>query len=95
MRYFLTKCVQEKSAMLFLPYRNGKRNILPHTPVSYTHLDVYKRQAQVHILIIGKEQLVKDADLVQNGFAVECCAAAGAENAAGLCICLLYTSRCV
>ena len=42
--------------------------------------------AQVHILIIGKEQLVKNADLVQNGFAVERCAAAGAENAAGLCV---------
>ena len=42
--------------------------------------------AQVHIFVIGKEQLVKNADLVQDGFAVECCAAAGAENAAGLCV---------
>ena len=28
------------------------------TPVSYTHLDVYKRQLQHHILIAGRRQLL-------------------------------------
>ena len=54
-------------------------------PVSYTHLDVYKRQA---LIAAALRQFVRDNDL-------------GACVDGGLCIiglneaCLLYTSRCV
>ena len=37
--------------------------------------------AQVYVLKVGKKVLVKAADLVQNAFAVQCCAAAGREDA--------------
>ena len=36
--------------------------------------------AQVYVLKVGKKVLVKAADLVQNAFAVQCCAAAGRED---------------
>ena len=51
-----------------------------HGPVSYTHLDVYKRQVKG----------VNFVDLIDAGDPVEI---AKAYDAAGAC--LLYTSRCV
>ena len=39
---------------------------------------------KIHVLVVGEEQLVKDADLVQDGLAVEGRPAAGAEHPAGL-----------
>ena len=42
--------------------------------------------ADVHVLIVGEEVLVKQADLVQNALAVERRAAAGGEHPAGLCV---------
>ena len=36
--------------------------------------------AQVYVLKVGKKVLVKAADLIQNAFAVQCCAAAGRED---------------
>ena len=42
--------------------------------------------AQVYVLKVGKKVLVKAADLVQNAFAVQRCAAAGREDALLLCV---------
>ena len=42
--------------------------------------------AQVYVLKVGKKVLVKAADLIQNAFAVQCCAAAGREDALLLCV---------
>ena len=52
-------------------------------PVSYTHLDVYKRQAEDHAEEI--EEALKGADMVF--------VTAGEGGGTGTC--LLYTSRCV
>ena len=40
--------------------------------------------AEVNILIVGKKQFVKNANFIQNGFSVQCCAATGRKNTAGL-----------
>ena len=53
-------------------------------PVSYTHLDVYKRQTQSFYKI--SEEIYKQAAAAQQ-------AAGGAQQNPGAC--LLYTSRCV
>ena len=60
-------------------------------PVSYTHLDVYKRQIQVNgnqtnLFAIGNEVV----DSFAGSFRYR---THGDDNA--FCICLLYTSRCV
>ena len=65
----------------------------PAVPVSYTHLDVYKRQAQGHL-----ERLYTFKDFAQSlAFANKVGAVAEAEgHHPDLYVaCLLYTSRCV
>ena len=59
-----------------------------HQPVSYTHLDVYKRQAHVDIGLVTPEALF------QHQVHVLLHPAAGHVGGPGQ-ICLLYTSRCV
>ena len=56
-------------------------------PVSYTHLDVYKRQVQFKDVFLGAEKrsYVRAADVQR------CLRAGGKHND----LCLLYTSRCV
>ena len=61
------------------------------TPVSYTHLDVYKRQGYVHDAVVHWTPIRAPVDRGQQ--VVEHRVRAG--DPAGLCICLLYTSRCV
>ena len=87
---FTMRTGQQIDARLILGY---------YKPVSYTHLDVYKRQTlpkeQSNVLGMRFKELLrlqKDAKYVIN--ALE----RGVENGAlqtGLYACLLYTSRCV
>ena len=68
---------------------NDKLNITEYTPVSYTHLDVYKRQVFDCTNTISKEQIDHIVSKLKNlkvpvvsiGYDMEGC--------------LLYTSRCV
>ena len=57
-------------------------------PVSYTHLDVYKRQEYGKLEVIALLLLY----LSQNTFYYKCCCYKGSYK--GI-VCLLYTSRCV
>ena len=54
-----------------------------YTPVSYTHLDVYKRQREQRG-DGGLEWMVCDAETLPMD-----------DNSADAYVCLLYTSRCV
>ena len=57
---------------------------LGRQPVSYTHLDVYKRQLQKMLRAMGRtQQRVKTVSLL------------GGSRIAMYLTCLLYTSRCV
>ena len=72
---------------LFL-YRHDK--ILLSSPVSYTHLDVYKRQAYMSVMLFGKAEKVTDPEeaSVTLQKLVE-------KYLPKYYSCLLYTSRCV
>ena len=61
------------------------------TPVSYTHLDVYKRQVGQSAVVHGLTD-----DIVEAGVPLaEAVEVLLAELAGRLMVCLLYTSRCV
>ena len=77
----------------------------PHTPVSYTHLDVYKRQP-LGGAAGGREAVQCVESLLIKAAADIICRRPGADPAVGglcpgrqrcggHCACLLYTSRCV
>ena len=61
-------------------------------PVSYTHLDVYKRQAVGNT--VAECQKAYQALLATNGVLADSNVDTGSLEAQGT-ICLLYTSRCV
>ena len=63
----------------------------PLTPVSYTHLDVYKRQEFIKL-----DALLKFAGLCETGGEAKELIQGGEVKLNGEpCTCLLYTSRCV
>ena len=73
----------------------------PRAPVSYTHLDVYKRQAWITADYILKCRGIKPK--MKGGYAAgwrpddldEIARAMAMLDSTWLSICLLYTSRCV
>ena len=66
----------------YIPDSNGEQQRLE--AVSYTHLDVYKRQLQATIDTLQGQLEVKDRQIEQQ-----------AQTITRLTDCLLYTSRCV
>ena len=70
----------------FQTFDNGIATINTET-VSYTHLDVYKRQVQDAILATGGE-----TPAASDAASSEAAAASGEADSTA---CLLYTSRCV
>ena len=66
-------------------------------PVSYTHLDVYKRQVRERDLLGDDDGFISDAFQIQHHAhdAHEKAEIAGNGLRAGEDVCLLYTSRCV
>ena len=73
---------QRHSPNPFRQRRNGRLSIHPHGSrlVSYTHLDVYKRQPSIRLRLVTKSRLP---------------GLASHFDGTAYCSCLLYTSRCV
>ena len=76
-----------------LPVFFGTPDHHKHSPcsVSYTHLDVYKRQSRYSSTPFGVIRRTCRISSPEKSI----CAAAFAAAAAQLPVCLLYTSRCV
>ena len=67
------------------------------TPVSYTHLDVYKRQAQAIAKQVGIDTVIADVLPQEKASAIQKLQESSkvAFVGDGINDCLLYTSRCV
>ena len=73
--------------------------------VSYTHLDVYKRQAFDNYLLLDNSKIIRFSDVSQKDYAslidendlnrLKTAIRNRDKTAAQSVVCLLYTSRCV
>ena len=74
-----------------LPFAGAIEMIHTYSPVSYTHLDVYKRQVPEYVTVFGTltaEEQAKLAREIEADFAIP-------SERQYYKSCLLYTSRCV
>ena len=92
---------QYKGILVFAEQREGVIQNVAFEPVSYTHLDVYKRQVPVDEVIfsIGDDQDIKSglssygAEMLRLNRIIE--SVKEGKQVLALIDCLLYTSRCV
>ena len=77
-------------------HRSPLRFVTAASPVSYTHLDVYKRQVWT-VILADVDQGIAEKRASQFGKLFQRLLPAGyvRETFAGRSACLLYTSRCV